>query len=127
MRALALFSRPCGLPQVPRDVPKGTVFATAQVKGDGFGVDSVTLGGSHGTRALQTARSGPKATADAVNQPKGNSLRHEAPQGRVPEGRALSLGALHGTRGLGCPEGRQLGWRIRLPQPNPRHGLPQVP
>lgn len=72
MRALALFLRPCGLPQVPRDVPKGTVFATAQVKGDGFGVDSVTLGGSHGTRAWQTARSGPKATADAVNQPKGD-------------------------------------------------------
>lgn len=40
-----------GLPQVPRDAPKGTVFATKQVKGDGFGVYSVTLGGSRGTRA----------------------------------------------------------------------------
>lgn len=105
VRALAPFSRPCGLLQVPRDAPKGTDFAAKRVKGDGFGVDSVALGGPHGTRALQTARSGPKATADAVNQPKGDSLRHEAPQGRVPEGRALSLGALHGTRGLGCPEG----------------------
>ena len=57
---------------MPRDAPKGTVFATKRVKGDGFGVDSVTLGGSRGTRAWQTARSGPKATADAVNQPKGD-------------------------------------------------------
>lgn len=59
-------------PQVPRDAPKGTVFATKQVKGDGFGVDSVTLGGSCGTRAWQTARNGPKATADAVRLAKGD-------------------------------------------------------
>ena len=57
---------------MPRDAPKGTVFATKQVKGDGFGVDSVTLGGSRGTRALQTARNGPKATSDTVRLAKGD-------------------------------------------------------
>lgn len=57
---------------MPRDAPKGTDFAAKQVKGDGFGADSVTLGGSRGTRAWQTARNGPKATADAVRLAKGD-------------------------------------------------------
>lgn len=51
---------------------RGTDFAAKQVKGDGFGADSVTLGGSHGTRAWQTARNGPKATSDTVRLAKGD-------------------------------------------------------
>lgn len=95
VRALAPFSWPCGLPQVPRDAPKGTDFAAKQVKGDGFGVDSVTLGGSHGTRAWQTARNGPKATADTVRLAKGD----------CSSGVIIALVAFHDMRDMGHSKG----------------------
>ena len=84
-----------GLPQVPRDAPKGTGVATKQVKGDGFGVDSVTLGGFCGTRAWQTAWSGPKATADAVRLAKGN----------CSSGVIIALVAFHDMRDMGHSKG----------------------
>ena len=80
---------------MPRNVPRGTVFAAETVKGDEFGVDFVTLGGFHGTRALQAARNGPKATTDAVRLAKGD----------FPSAVIVAIVLLHGTHGMGHSKG----------------------